>query len=451
MILQTNICMEGFVKIKSVYTSAANRTVDALKEIYDQNEFLIQLMVDLTGEELSENKVCGKKVLLKPNWVKHSSNSRDEICLRTHNNFVLAVLEVILKKSPASVVIGDAPIQGCNWNKMMTSDFSDQINVLSRKYQVPVMIKDFRRTAFDTVANKVTKEINSIDQYLIFDVGKESYLEPITSVEKNEFRVTQYDPDRLIESHAPGMHKYCITKELFEADIVISLPKVKTHQKTGLTAALKNIVGLNGDKDYLPHHRLGGTEMGGDCYPGKNYLRYWSELALDNANRKKGTGWFLFWQKLSSLLWKISLPGKKHHLAAGWYGNDTTWRMVMDLNKIIIFGKSDGSLSKTPQRVLYSLCDGIVGGQGDGPLKPDPLNLGVICFTDDSPWADLSLATLMGIEIEKIPLLVCAKGFRENRAVSIFWEGKKTTLQDLRKNAVHAILSPGWTDYQKAK
>ena len=34
------------------------------------------------------------------------------------------------------------------------------------------------------------------------------------------------------------------------------------------------------------------------------------------------------------------------------------WRMVMDLNTIVNFGKKDGTISKTPQRLLYSLCDG---------------------------------------------------------------------------------------------
>ena len=117
--------------------------------------------------------------------------------------------------------------------------------------------------------NQVDKNRSSISEYVIFDVGKDSYLEPITNDKKNLFRVNNYDPDRLAESHRAGVHKYCITKELFEADIIFSLPKVKTHQKAGITAALKNLVGLNGDKDYLPHHRIGGTEIGGDCYPTK--------------------------------------------------------------------------------------------------------------------------------------------------------------------------------------
>ena len=54
---------------------------------------------------------------------------------------------------------------------------------------------------------------------------------------------------------------------------------------------------------------------------------------------------------------------------------------------------------------MYSLSDGIIGGQGDGPLKPEPLALGFLSLTNDSALNDLALATLMGMEIEKVPLL----------------------------------------------
>jgi uncharacterized protein (DUF362 family) len=80
-------------------------------------------------------------------------------------------------------------------------------------------------------------------------VGKRSYLEEVSDDERSPFRVTNYDPGRLAESHRKGVHKYCITKELFDADVVITVPKIKTHQKAGLTNALKILVGVNGDKD----------------------------------------------------------------------------------------------------------------------------------------------------------------------------------------------------------
>jgi hypothetical protein len=74
-----------------------------------------------------------------------------------------------------------------------------------------------------------------------------------------------------------------------EADVIINLPKPKTHKKTGLTGAIKNLVGLVGDKELLPHHRNGGATDGGDCYPGRSFRLRLAELMLDHGNELLGT------------------------------------------------------------------------------------------------------------------------------------------------------------------
>lgn len=435
---------DGFVNIATLFNEKTGRRVEALQELYNDHRLLLSVAEDLAGNILTEEKIRNKKVLLKPNWVKQPFRQYDDICLCTHNNFILAVLELVLKRNPASVLIGDAPIQGCYWERLVSKEFMERIQALSGKFNIPVAIKDFRRVFFDTVTNRLDDQRNPMSNYLIFDVGKKSYLEPITVPGKKIFRVSQYNPDKFTDTHGPGMHKYCIIKELFNADVVISLPKIKTHQKTGITCALKNIVGFNGDKDFLPHHRIGGTKMGGDSYPGKSRVRYWAELAMDNANRNMGNFWYRVWFKISTTLWALSFPGKEHQWHAAWYGNDTTWRMVMDLNLIVNYGKPDGSLADTPQRLLYSFCDGIVGGQGDGPLSPDPLNLGVMSFTDDSATNDICMATMMGLPLEKLPLLTAAKLFTPNRKVQVMLNGQPVKIDNLRSYAVKAIPSPGW-------
>jgi len=440
---------QGFVNIKSVYSNKSDRHLDALKNLYSDRHFLMENIADIAGATLNEKLLKGKRILLKPNWVTHSRNEADEICLRTHDDFLLAVLEYILPFMPKEVVIGDAPIQGCKWNKMIGSSLLKEVNELQEKYKVPISIKDFRRVTFDMNANNISEERKPLSDYQIFDLGKNSYLEPISDSKKNKFRVTVYNPDRFLESHTLGMHKYCITKQLFESDVVISLPKVKTHQKAGITAALKNIVGLNGDKDFLPHHRIGGTGMGGDCYPGTNFLRYWSELCYDNANRNKGKKMYWLWMRVAFVLWYTSFPKKVHQQAAGWYGNDTTWRMVLDLNTVIHFGKADGSISDTQQRSFFSLCDGIIGGQGDGPLEPDPLSLGIMSFTNDSAWNDICMATLMGMNIDYIPMLIHAKTLFKGNKPIITFNGKIVEPASLKQHAVSAIMPKGWLNYLK--
>ena len=439
--------MKDFVKIVTLYSSQNERNLSQLKKHYSNIALLKDKIVSV-GDGILNNPelIKGKKIMLKPNWVLHSRTPDDEICLRTNDTFILAALEIILEQKPSQILIGDAPIQGCNWDKMLSKDFRSGINNFSKKHNIPIIIKDFRRVTFNPELNNPIKERNPITEYLIFDLGECSYLETI-STNKNIFRVTNYDPDRLAESHKKGVHKYCITKEIFESDIVISMPKIKTHQKTGITGALKNLVGINGDKDYLPHHRIGGTGFGGDCYPGNNVIRLGAEYLLDMANRRQGK---LLYKPLlysAAVVWKLSNPKKVHDLAAAWHGNDTTWRMVMDLNKIAVYGKSDGTISDNPQRSIFSLCDGIIGGQGNGPLKPEPLPLGIVSFTNNSGLNDICLATLMGFEYENIPQLANQKIDLSSTNIEVILNGRMVNIEDLLKESIETTPPPGWSSH----
>ena len=441
--------MSAFVCFKTVYSVKNDLNIDYLKTIYTDLDSLKELIHSVMDGYLASYKIENKKVLLKPNWVLHNKIETDELCLRTHDNFLLAALEVILEMKPAKIVIGDAPIQGCNWDKMISFSFKEKVNKLSARYGVEIIIKDFRRVAYDPLTNQLTKNRNSLDNFIIFDLGEKSYLEPICDSNKSLFRVTNYDPDRLAESHHQGVHKYCITKELFDADVVITIPKVKTHQKTGLTNALKILVGVNGDKDYLPHHRKGGTASGGDCYPGSHPLRSLSENILDLANRNIGKKIYKPLLHLSASFWKASVPDSVHNTAAAWYGNDTTWRMVLDLNQLVTFGRADGTLADTAQRELYSLCDGIIAGQGDGPLKPDPLALGIVSFSNNAALNDIAVAILMGMEVKMIPLLRNAQNQINETDCELIFNNEIVTKADLEKYAVKATMSPGWLKYDQ--
>lgn len=440
--------MNDFVHIFKLFDKPESRNLINLSRFYNNSSVLYEAIKSITEFNLTEGFLKGKKVLLKPNWVKHPLSHADEICLITHENFILVALEIILEKKPDSVLIGDAPIQGCKWEKLFSQTFFFEIRILSEKYNIPVYIKDFRRRKYIVSENKPTEDVRPLSDYIIFDLGKVSLLEPITLPGKTRFRVTSYNPERMALAHSTGVHKYCIAKDVFDADIIISLPKIKTHQKTGITGALKNLVGINGDKDFLPHHRLGGTNRGGDCYPGGSLFRYWSELFLDEANRRQGKKSYWYWQKLSSLLWYISLPGKEHRLDAGWYGNDTTWRMVADINRIALYGKPDGTVSNIKQREIYSLCDGIIAGQGDGPLEPEPLPLGIISFTNNSLANDRLMGMLLSLPVNKIPLLNI-RNIYEKDSCEYTLNGKVISVEDLKQYAAKATPAKGWSNYLK--
>lgn len=391
---------------------------------------------------ISSNKIFDKTVLIKPNWVLDNRNNNDDYCLRTNEIIIINILEHIISKKPKLIIIGDAPIQGCKWEKLFSHDFLKSIDYLRSSSGINIFIKDFRRRTFNCQENKVTQDINPISNYVIFDIGNKSFLTPITKSKK--FRVTNYNPDKLYDSHNNNSHKYCIVKELFIADLVISVPKIKTHQKTGITCALKNLVGLNGDKDFLPHHRIGGSKMGGDCYPGRNVIRYLSEITLDAANRRQGSYKYKLLVFLSSVLWKLSFPKKVHQIAGGWYGNDTTWRMVMDLNLISRYGDKNGNILSTKQRDIFSLCDGIIAGQGDGPLNPEILKLGVISFTNDSGLNDLCISQLLGFDYKKIPLLSNLNYDLQSDDYMITYNNIHISFNELKNYSVKTTPPPGW-------
>src|SRR3989442_326262 len=101
----------------------------------------------------------------------------------------------------------------------------------------------------------------------------------------NTLRGSDYDAEVTIRHHSNGKHEYCVAGTVLEADFVVNVPKAKTHKKAGVTLCLKNLVGINGDKNYLPHHRAGRPEDGGDEFPGGSggLFRRTRASALDRA------------------------------------------------------------------------------------------------------------------------------------------------------------------------
>src|SRR5207248_1668182 len=76
-----------------------------------------------------------------------------------------------------------------------------------------------------------------------------------------------YDAGVVNAHHSAGRHAYLIAASVVACDVIVSLPKLKTHKKAGITVSLKNLVGVNGDKNWLPHHTEGCPADGGDEHP----------------------------------------------------------------------------------------------------------------------------------------------------------------------------------------
>lgn len=393
----------------------------------------------------------GMSVLLKPNWVLHvnlSGNTMD--CMVTHQSFITAVVKEVARAKPRRIIIADAPIQRTDFTALTSESWVAKLREAAAGADLEIL--DLRNLiAFYHGRRLDTKgDIRDPSRFVLFDLGGDSLLEPI-STPVGRFRNTGYNPDDMRKVQRPGEHKYLLCKEPFEADLVINLPKLKAHGKTGLTAALKNLVGINGDKNFLPHHRVGGTSWGGDCYAGFKPFKRLSEYCLDQANRRIGRNAYVPWKQASYMLNAVhggDLEGK-------WCGNDTVWRMALDLNRLLLYGRLDGTLSKTPLRTIYSLTDGIVSGEGDGPLAPEPIPLGAVTFASDSAYADLVHAALMRFDWRKIPLvreafskmgLPLVQGNPENLVVS-YGKRNLTLLETARELGLNFRPPHGWVGH----
>jgi uncharacterized protein (DUF362 family) len=350
---------------------------------------------------------AGDKVVIKPNWVHHFNRSGEGLdCLVTHSSVIEAVLLYVVKANPRSIIVCDAPIQSCDFEALLVSRGVNEMMQRITANNVRVAIKDLRRTIRrgETLTGNIQEDCRPIEDYILFDLRSDSLLEAITH-EKTEFRVTMYHPDLLKNTHSPGRHQYLVARDVIEADVVINIPKLKTHKKAGLTGALKNMVGINGHKEYLPHHRKGGSGDGGDCYPGRSLTKRLVEEALDAANRARGPvvrPTLAATVRAAMALGKVG--GLDNNYDGSWQGNDTVWRMCLDLQRVLHYGLLDGSLSDHVQRKVLTITDAIIAGEGEGPLSPTPVDFGVMTLGMNTAALDWVHATLMGLMPERIPL-----------------------------------------------
>jgi uncharacterized protein (DUF362 family) len=350
----------------------------------------------------------GARVLIKPNWVLHENHGGGGMePLVTHAALIQEATAAALASGAGRVLVGDAPLQSCDFDALLARTGIDSwAAALSSSEPRFAGVKDFRRTICvvrDGVRTSF-EELRPEKDFVLFDLGTKSLLEPI-SHGNPQFRVTQYDPRLLADRHRAGRHQYLIAKEAIEADIVINLPKLKTHKKAGLTCALKNLIGVNGNKEFLPHHRVGGGANGGDCYPGQGRARRLLELAFDRFNMASSAATARAWHGATRVLGRISkVTEGSAEIEGAWHGNDTIWRTCLDLNRILLYGRPDGSLAKDPQRDEIHIVDAITAGHGDGPLAPDPFPLGLLLAGGNAAAVDWVGATLLQYDPARIPI-----------------------------------------------
>jgi uncharacterized protein (DUF362 family) len=348
----------------------------------------------------------GSRIVLKPNLVLHYNKSSHGLdCLITHPSVIEAVLEYVVLTRPSAVTVGDAPVQGCDFDDLRRTCDLDSIADRFTRRGVPVSIVDFRRTIFmgDAAGGERVENLRPMDRYVLFDLKENSLLEPLAR-DAERFRVTMYNPDLLQRTHGPGRHQYLVAREIIEADVVLNLPKLKSHKKAGITGALKNMIGMNGNKEYLPHHRKGGGASGGDCYAGSSWLKSRAEDMLDSANRRAGTAQAVLMRSAEILAGLAETLGDNNDLEGSWYGNDTVWRTCLDLQRILHYGAADATVRDQRQRRIITITDAMIGGEGEGPLANTPVPSGFLSGGTNVAAVEWCNARLMGFDPARVPV-----------------------------------------------
>ena len=364
----------------------------------------------------------GNTVLLKPNFViSEHPEGKNLYSIITHPAVLRAVVDYayIALNGNGKIIIADAPQMDCNFNQLLEITKLESIKKFYKEYlNFDIEIYDLRKYWINR--NEIEGEIKSNDRKTLpgdplggvkINLGKKSLLYEKSN---ENYYGADYNREECKKHHHGTTQEYYVSKTILSADAVISVPKLKTHKKVGVTLNAKGLVGININKNYLVHFTVGSPKEGGDEYFENIYnrkqekkikLKRW---AIDKFLSKKNVfGDFLF--DLLKKMGKIFLSPlgystkKTKNISGGnWYGNDSAWRMTIDLLRLFIYVNMDGKLMDTPQRKLFSIVDGIIGGEGDGPLSPESKPCGIIISGFNFCAVDIVCTRIMGFDIDKI-------------------------------------------------
>jgi uncharacterized protein (DUF362 family) len=361
----------------------------------------------------------GQTVLLKPNFVlSFNVSGGDLFAVVTHPSVLRAVMDYvyIALQGRGRLLIADAPDMGCNWEQLMAAQRLDSIQEFYRqRLGFPIEVHDLRNFALrDPFMPGYSHNRQPLPGdpagSVVINLDRRSAFYGLPS---QNYYGADFDRQETIRHHHGDVHEYCVSRTALQADVLIAVPKMKVHKKVGVTLTLKGMVGINTNKNYLIHHRVGSPREGGDQLPDelpssdrliKKTQRWLWDHALARQSRLGDLAYYTARAAYRGLVKPFRPVSDSTNLYDGgnWHGNDTAWRMAADLAKIVFFADAAGTLHTTPQRQFYCVVDGIIGGENAGPLAPDPKPAGCLVAGQNPLAVDLVTTQLMGFDIAKL-------------------------------------------------
>lgn len=372
-------------------------------------------------------------IVVKPNWVQESHENNSDIWepVITHPAVLLAVIEELCERlRGCTVCICDAPNTYANFEKITArADFTAALEFLRARFPaMKLELLDLRREIWIVKEQVIVERRPApLDPrgYSRLDLARESMF--YRHHGQGRYYGADYDTSAVNSHHQGDLQEYLLAGTPMACDLFINVPKLKTHKKTGITCSLKNLVGINGDKNWLPHHTEGYPTKGGDEFPEQKFANRMEGVVKSMGRRVAlgipGVGTWIFRKARNA--GKSILGDSEMTIRNGnWHGNDTCWRMALDLNRALLYGNHDGTWGAR-RRGYLSIVDGIIGGEGNGPLCPDPIQSRVLLCGTDPAIVDAVACQLMGFLPETVPLV--ANAFAEHR-----WSIATCAINDVR-------------------
>jgi uncharacterized protein (DUF362 family) len=281
----------------------------------------------------------GDTVLVKPNLIEVSALDGGKV---THPAILRAVIDyACLACGPTGrVLLAEGPWAPGVFDQVVASTgIQAMVEHLAAVYGAPVAMQDL---------NKATPE-----ETRLVDLGGLSEL----STENRIWHDANGQPLKVDGEPATG--RYRIALPVLQANVIISVPKVKVHCMAGITVTMKNMLGI------IP---CGGGTNGDATH--KNCAH---TSDVDEAQGEQGK----------------------------YLDNDTIWRSIADVNRILLYADDQGVLQSMPQRRYVSIVDGIVAGTAS-QFDPVPYNLSTIIVGFDPVPVDAIAARVMGFDYRTI-------------------------------------------------
>jgi uncharacterized protein (DUF362 family) len=431
------------------------------------NEYDIDKIVSSLSDTIFDVIKPSDCVVLKPNWVRHAHLSKEEEWeyVITHPAVLTAVFYKALEKMghDGEIIICDAPQTDTDFQQLLSHYPVDLWISKAKEKGVALRIIDLRDDEWRMKGEIVISRKKlpgdpkgSVETNL---QGANSEFYQHVKSERGYYGA-DYNIKETNEAHDGYNNKYRVSRTVIEADVFINIPKLKTHKKGGITCCLKNLVGINTYKNFLPHHSEGSPKSKGDQFPCENknskiegpLLAFLKQHLLQNPLIAKA---FAPVKKMGR---KIFGDTENVIRSGNWYGNDTLWRMVLDLNKVLFYVDTDGTVKEdifVNAKKYIGVVDGIIGGEGNGPLYPDPIRSGFVIAGINPVAIDSVCAKIIGFNPDRIPSIANAYHVKKYRLcdfkpedIKILYNHNTYLIADFPKDQMVKYRPHfGWEDY----